>query len=194
MKLVLGGLALFPATGEAEDVAKAAWALDKTTKNFLLACWRRRAHFVGHLRVCGGALVREDATDAREAASVPAETPRRSAAQLEACKPFWVDWIRKPAKPRSGKRSKGRSPFFVVLAGSRPGIFTSWMECKQSVSGFPGAKFNDSRKRSRRGRSGTVDVRPARGASSHALHKSLQWAPNLFMNMRPIWSTSHRIF
>ena len=122
VKLVLGGLALFPATGEAEDVAKAAWALDKTTKNFLLACWRRRAHFVGHLRVCGGALVREDATDAREAASVPAETPRRSAAQLEACKPFWVDWIRKPAKPRSGKRSKGRSPFFVVLAGSRPGV------------------------------------------------------------------------
>ena len=49
-----------------------------------------------------------------------------------------------------------------------------------------------SRKRSRRGRSGTVDVRPARGASSHALSKSLQWAPNLFMNMRPIWS--HRIF
>jgi len=142
VKLVLGGLALFPVTGEAEDVAKAAWALDKTTKNFLLACWRRRAHFVGHLRVCGGALVREDATDAREAASVPVETPRRSAAQLQTCKPFWVDWIRKPVKPRSGKRSKGRSPFFVVLAGSRPGIFTSWMECKQSVLGFPGAKFH----------------------------------------------------
>ena len=53
---------------------------------------------------------------------MPAETPMRSAAQLEVCTPFWVDWIRKPAKPRSGKRSKGRSPFFVVLAGSRPGV------------------------------------------------------------------------
>ena len=69
-------------------MAKSEWALEKTTKNFLLACWRRRAHFVGHLRVCGGALVREDATDAREAASVLAETPMRSDAQLEACKPF----------------------------------------------------------------------------------------------------------
>jgi len=66
----------------------------------------------------------------------------RSAAQLEACRPpFWEDWIQRPAVPTGGRRSKGRSPFFVVLVGRRPGIYTSWLECAPNVKGFPGAKF-----------------------------------------------------
>jgi hypothetical protein len=141
VKLVLGGLAVFPAAGEPEDLAKAAWALDKASKNFLLACWRRRAHFVGHLRVSRGVLVREDATDAQDPASLATGTPVRSAAQLEACRPFWEEWIQRPAVPTGGRRSKGRSPFFVVLVGRRPGIYTSWLECAPNVKGFPGAKF-----------------------------------------------------
>ena len=51
MQLVLGGLAVFPVAGEPEDVARATWALDKATKNFLVACWRYRAYLVGHLSV-----------------------------------------------------------------------------------------------------------------------------------------------
>ena len=60
LKLVLGRLEAFPASGEPEDVAMAAWALDKAVKNFLLACWQRRAHFGGHLSVRKGSLVREE--------------------------------------------------------------------------------------------------------------------------------------
>ena len=84
LRLVLGGLVAFPATGEPADVAMAAWALDKATKNFLTACWRRRAHFVGHLSVRQGKLVQESALDARDPALAPA-TPARTADQLEAC-------------------------------------------------------------------------------------------------------------
>jgi len=123
LKLVLGGLVAFPASGEPEDVAMAAWALDKAIKNFLLACWRRRAHFVGHLSVRKGSLVQEEALDAQGAALLTAvSAPARTKAQLKACRPFWSDWVRKPCKHSASKRNGRRSPFFVVLTGRRPGI------------------------------------------------------------------------
>jgi len=147
LRLVLGGLVAFPASGEPVDVAMAAWALDKATKNFLTACWRRRAHFVGHLSVRQGKLVQESALDARDPALAPATqaaaaAPARTADQLEACRPFWSAWIRKPDKLGANvKRNSRRSPFFVVLVGRRPGIYTTWLECSRNVSGVPGAKF-----------------------------------------------------
>ena len=139
MQLVLGGLAVFPVAGEPEDVARATWALDKATKNFLVACWRYRAYLVGHLSVQRGALVVEPATDARElrTAALPLRTPQ----QMEQCRPFWSNWILRESGTGRSKRNKGRSPFFVVWAGRWPGIYTTWLECSASVAGYPGAKF-----------------------------------------------------
>ena len=45
-------------------------------------------------------------------------------------------------KPRSSnKRGKGRSAFFVVWVGRRPGLYTTWEECEAAVAGVEGAKF-----------------------------------------------------
>jgi hypothetical protein len=139
LRLVLGGLAVFSVSGDAEDVARAAWALDKAIKNFLVSCWRYRAFLVGHLSVQHGSLVVEPATDARDLRTI---TPVvRTAQHLERFRHFWTDWIqRDPGEGRSG-RSKGRSPFFVVWAGRWTGICTTWRECRAGVSGYPGARF-----------------------------------------------------
>ena len=106
---------MFRATGDPEDVAKAAWALDKATKNFLVACWRYRAHLIGHLSVHHGSLVVEPATDARE----PRMTApvAHTAQQMERCRPFWSNWIPREHTVGRSKRGKGRSPFFVVWVG-----------------------------------------------------------------------------
>ena len=133
---------MFPAEGETDGVAKAAWSFDKAVKNFQLACWRHRAYFVGHLSVRHGTLVQEDATDARDPAQMSvAAAPPHTAAQLEACKPFWAPWLTKPRRPGPNKRGKGRSAFFVVWVGRRPGLYTTWDECKAAVVGVEGAKF-----------------------------------------------------
>lgn len=141
LRLVLGGLELFGVAGEPEDVGKAAWAFDKATKNFLVACWRHRAHLIGHLSVQHGALVCEPATDARVMG--PGSAPSRTPQQMEQYRPFWSDWVPRARDVAEGrkKRSKARSAFFVVWAGRRAGIFTTWRECMSSVAGFPQAKF-----------------------------------------------------
>ena len=83
--------------------------------------------------------MREDATDARDPASLATGTPLRSAAQLEACRPFWEDWIQQPSVPTGGRRSKGYSPFFDVLVG--PPSRHLHVVAGVCVKGFPGAKF-----------------------------------------------------
>jgi len=139
LMLVLGGLTVFRATGDPEDVAKAAWALDKATKNFLVACWRYRAHLIGHLSVHHGSLVVEPATDARELRTTAPLA--HTAQQMERCRPFWSSWIPREHTVGRSKRGKGRSPFFVVWVGRCIGIYTTWRECSALVSGYPGARF-----------------------------------------------------
>jgi len=34
-----------------------------------------------------------------------------------------------------------KNNFYAVLSGRRPGIYTSWRECQQQVTGFKGARF-----------------------------------------------------
>ena len=85
---------------------------------------------MGHLSVREGSLVQKEAGTLVNLLSTVA-APARTKAQLKAFWSFWSDWI------RNGRRS----PFRVVLAGSRPGIYTTWLECSRNVCGFAGAEF-----------------------------------------------------
>ena len=48
---------------------------------------------------------------------------------------------REDATDAPGRQAQqGTLPIFVVLAGRRPGFYTTWLECAPKCEGLPGAK------------------------------------------------------
>jgi hypothetical protein len=128
------------------QAGKARWFVDKSVKNFLVACWRLRESVVGVMTVVAGCLV-VDRSPSRSTAAVLEAQASFGEVDVEGIwvgtRSFWSEWI--PVRPRDELMvwpvRKGPSAFYAVRQGRTVGLFYSWAHCRRSVAGFVGSVF-----------------------------------------------------
>ena len=76
---------------DSNQLAMARWVLDKTVKNFLVACWRRREDLIGCVQVRDGILFISPGvkTTLDVAGGGVGDV---SLEKMERCRPYWETW------------------------------------------------------------------------------------------------------
>ena len=127
------------------QAGKARWFVDKSVKNFLVACWRLRESVVGSMTVVAGCLVVDRLS--RSADSVLEAQELFQEMDMDrvwvGTRSFWSEWIPSPPKDELlvWPIRKGPSAFYAVRKGRDVGLFYSWAHCRRSVAGFVGSVF-----------------------------------------------------
>merc|ERR1711871_438908 len=144
LALLLGSVVDFPDPPAHQDerryyehCAMAMWMLNKTSINYLWACWCKRKSIVGTLQIKAGRLVR---TKPDNAVQQQAETTNDIQAP-EGFRRYWASWLpqilRKKTQPSNGSKTGTRNNFDKVWRGRRKGVFYKWSHCRSSIAGSP---------------------------------------------------------
>jgi len=115
-----------------EECAKAAWLMDKISKNFLVRCWRVREAILGRVRVVKRQVVWVPQVIG---GSAPKPfTPRPIfGSEWRAC---WLEWAPRE-RTQARNATRGRSNFFVVWQGSPvvAKVFYRWCDARKAARG-----------------------------------------------------------
>ena len=119
---------------------KVRYQVDKTVKNFLVACWRLREAAIGRLRVSDGRVVNSRPGDAPRLASLMSEQGKSLGLSPVAIPMKMVDWWVDNRSRRyiCNKRSLDKAAFYVVFRGWRTGIFYKWSDCELAMRKYAG--------------------------------------------------------
>ena len=126
--LLLGSQPEFPACPVAmdqelydEQCGKAAWLLDKVSKNYIVRCWRVRQSMIGTITIGEGKLVQSPPC------SLPTWTGKVSLGSAGVDPLYRSDWLQwRPRKPVSVSLTRPRkqaSNFYTVRRGRTVGVF-----------------------------------------------------------------------
>ena len=111
----------------------AMWMLNKTSINYLWACWRKRKSIVGTLQIKAGTLVR---TKPDNVVQQQAETTDDTRAP-DGFRRYWASWLpqilRKKKQSSNGSKTSNRKNFYKVWRGR---VTLSEQHCRFPESGI----------------------------------------------------------
>ena len=150
LRLLLGGSPVWPSCPDDQDAedyrvqcGQARWALDKATKNFLVASWRLRESVLGVLSVRRQRFYREPSTLSTSA--LLRKQPSKTPLQLAPFRRFWQNWVPVDKKKWRKSGKKKRANFYVVFEGRQPGVYYKWSDCSRAIGVHDEAVFRGFR-------------------------------------------------